>query len=930
MDTFLLTNKTNNNFPSIPSGKGKPASAFAILKNAPLSKDARFNIQQSIFQPGITIKENSLAKGLPDGIINLIDQTMSAPAEWETSIELPCLLLVSPLSYARWKHTLALSFRGRMTNNRIYELWHTHMGVPVSTRHTDHIDDGGFTAGERLFRVLWGYGVHKDFRNIPAAAEVNASMNSRQRHALVHETSNFAIPNFTPKPVVANKLFLTAMGGYLDSLFTIDQSSLDKADPETKDNGQRLGLLKWRHIQTLGREHYVEIVETGYIMPFGHKASKITITERKPHPETLTAINFRRQIVVITEPVKYYNYRDRNGNFMQFCFNQVELLTTSTHLLDLPLEPIQPGTDAFALRSNGKDILFDISAEDWNGNIVDFQMPLVFIQSPAKNSIEACKEHLFSTNFKGQKLSLAPAEKDSFNTAFPAYNGGFTLVNLLNTDLYDHTDEPQGFLPVLGETEITEPSYQRLTGNEIKTNVWMVDDNSDAGIFARLSVPQAVQFNSQADKTGGFAVPNFRMTALSKTAGAVGGNLLKVGDGSTYQLDPTAYFQVPDAPDYLTPVLFGVFKLSDVLETLDSNQLPQLITTETEDDISTIYNLTSSTRKWSNDFVSFEPVDKNLSVTTTIIAKKIQPKEKLTAPQFSTIATMGAFGVAIMNLGTLGFDPNVYLITVHFEKVEFTTSPGKSADINVQMENQAITFGGPLRFLNAFLPLIESGGFSDPPYLDVSDTGVKCGYTTAIPSVQVGAFTLSNLSLGADVNLPFTGAPMMMGFRFCEKQQPFTLTVSLLGGGGYVGFEVDLHGLRQIDAALEFGASASLNLGVASGAATIMAGIYFKMEAIDSNNNSTRLTGYLRINGALCIIGLITAAIELYMAFTYLIAGNKAYGEAEVSIKVHVAFFSKSVRVHTSRTFSGDGSDPNFEDTYTLDSWQTYCDAFVA
>ena len=83
------------------------------------------------------------------------------------------------------------------------------------------------------------------------------------------------------------------------------------------------------------------------------------------------------------------------------------------------------------------------------------------------------------------------------------------------------------------------------------------------------------------------------------------------------------------------------------------------------------------------------------------------------------------------------------------------------------------------------------------------------GYTLALPNIQLGLFTLSNVSFGAMVSLPFTGDPMSLQFNFCQKQQPFTLTVSLLGGGGFFAIAFDMHGLLSLEAALEFGAEKS-------------------------------------------------------------------------------------------------------------------------
>lgn len=150
-----------------------------------------------------------------------------------------------------------------------------------------------------------------------------------------------------------------------------------------------------------------------------------------------------------------------------------------------------------------------------------------------------------------------------------------------------------------------------------------------------------------------------------------------------------------------------------------------------------------------------------------------------------------------------------------------------------------------------------------------------------------------------------------------------------MGGGGFFGLELDLNGIRQIEAALEFGAGISLNFGVASGSVSVMAGIYFKMTFTDGQN-STQLTGYVRINGSVSVLGLITASIELYMALTYLIDKKKAYGEASLKIKIEILFFSTSVTIKTQRTFAGNGSDPNFQMSLTEGDWLEYCGAFAA
>jgi hypothetical protein len=257
-------------------------------------------------------------------------------------------------------------------------------------------------------------------------------------------------------------------------------------------------------------------------------------------------------------------------------------------------------------------------------------------------------------------------------------------------------------------------------------------------------------------------------------------------------------------------------------------------------------------------------------------------------------------------------------------------------DFTVDMAQEPIRFMGALTFVNDLQRFIPADGFSDPPFLDVTPNGVLSGYTLGLPDIQLGVFTLRNINLGASIRLPFDGSPMILRFNFCERQQPFNLTVSALGGGGFFALEFDMHGLRSIDAALEFGAAVSLNLGVASGAVSVMGGIYFRMVANDGINEY-ELQGYIRINGALSVLGLITVSVEFLLALSAeleKVGGedkvSRVWGEANLRVKVEVFMFSKTVSLRVQRQFAGAGADPTFGMLISDNEWAAYCDAFAA
>ena len=151
------------------------------------------------------------------------------------------------------------------------------------------------------------------------------------------------------------------------------------------------------------------------------------------------------------------------------------------------------------------------------------------------------------------------------------------------------------------------------------------------------------------------------------------------------------------------------------------------------------------------------------------------------------------------------------LMVLHFDRIAFRSRNGKKPDVDVVFGG--IEFVGILSFVETLKSIIPLDGFSDPPSLEVGPDGVKAGFSLALPTIAVGVFSLENVSLGSDFRVPFIGDPISVGFNFCTRERPFTLTVSLLGGGGFFGIRVSPKGVMVLEAAIEFGAALSVNLG---------------------------------------------------------------------------------------------------------------------
>jgi hypothetical protein len=1013
----IITPKNQNQQPSIEQQKaskpvqimrGTPRDTTATRTmnmnqaNRIATKDEQLQIAATQ-QPAreITRQQQQNDGGIVAAYQNITQGKSPLPPDpLDTSIEAPWRLFLSPSNIESFAHSYKLKlwdlFKGK--NLQVFELWHTRL---AGLNEKGKVEESDTMKSNLTMRALWGVDICADpmgkpernfyVLNPPKRTEKDffqTAMYNDDRHCIVHETSNWALSNYTPKAIQVHRMMMSTLGAWLDADLIIPRKNLEKAKAGSQLAFEKLNLVKWSHISTMARDHYVEIVYAGNMFPFGHEASLVRITERKPVDGY--AANLQRTFIVINEVEKSYNPYSRAKNFMSFPFTKVRFITTITPNLDSAEKFVTglPGNNEhqYMPKANGQPVRFKMLAIDPEGEEVDFVMPLVFVApdvfmdvnklqkvideynkyDPEKLSFGMTEKIQVYAELRGQKLALAQSLVPG-DTSFEAERITFFAQKT--------TDEIQGFLPGVAGVRIHEPSYQALISKREAIEIGLIDDKAagnTAGVFAEFKKKPVINFSGNTDKSGGGISPNFNLTGLSKLQGAFGG--MDIGKMKNLSITPTDFF----AGGAGEAKLFGVLKLADLvsftgvgslvngyvakinaavteIRNLQSQiaakqemadnagadalkatlkqktdelvnktmaeyqaKIPQLKTFDTPGDRCTQYLWKAEGKDYSTagGFLKFNALDKPNTIQLNTLLRR--PKNG-DLPVMSTTASINKFNFELANI-----------IRVNFDRVYFGVSSKAKVDVGVDMKKgDTMTFLGPLSFINKLKDIIPADGFSDPPFLDVTTEGVKTGYTLAVPDVQVGAFTLSHLSLGAMVNLPFTGAPMTLRFNFCERQQPFTLTVSALGGGGFFALELDLKGLRMLEVSLEFGAAAAINLGVASGAVSIMAGIYFKMK-IESGNNIVELTGYVRINGALSVLGLITASVQFYLGLTYNFTTEKAWGEATLKIKVEVLFFSKTVSLTTRREFKGSGNDPNFKMMISEADWKDYCAAFAA
>lgn len=925
---------------------GPPPEPIVVPAQARLAQPSRlaFKLRTGVDRIPLTL-EALLDWASPDFVPHLAPAALpenAAPAPapelrplagHETAIELPYRLLLSPDETATWRHANTPVERG----GRV-ELWHTRMRPA-----TDAPEPGD--AGH--VRAVWSPDASVDPTTHPPQ-EMTFAMDPDDRHGIVHQSANFALGSRQAKdtaPIEAEQLMLSATGGWLRSA-GMWRTSL-------------ISLSEWRHRATEGRDHYVKIDREGILFPFGHRAAVVEISERKVeglHPDgsdPVAALR-RRYYIIVRQLERAYAPGDYDAGGREFPFPVVRFVTHVTPNIDTPT--YEPGTTGtFWVRSGSAFHPFALEGDDHDGHHVPFHAACLFVDlqdmpiplpGGAVGPGGVINQLLIDTT-PDQSLAAAiyadPARADARAAAVqgrrvavvPGSGGGAdgqgelamdTLVLAAQVGRVKHrpggttSRRPwPGVVPALAEAKVRVPALTTLAQAPATTIAYhdhYLDHGFDAGanhleVFAR-TVGGHLPFGFPADRAGGLATPSIPVDGLSRLRGPLGSVDQLVGG----TFDPKSFFG--DAK------LLGGVSLADLIDAAgppDPAQMPRIVTERqgarmvTSIDWEPKVHPTAKLGVPSSGVITWRPPPAgkpSLELHAELVAGPGA------APAATVRATLRALDLGI----PAGAKP---WIKVSFDELHCELLPGQKPDIAVSLQAPPLSFGGPLSFVNELQKVLPADGLSAGPSIDLTATGLEVGYELAIPPLPVGVFSLQDLRLGGSLHLPFTGEPARLRFAFSSREHPCVLTVSMFGGGAFLAIGAGTDGIELIEGALEFGGSFSIDLIVASGGVTVMAGIYFRYEKAAG----LTLCGYFRASGSVEVLGLVSISIDFMLSICYEDSSGKVTGEASLTVKVDLKLFSKSVRLRLRRTFGGSAGDPFFADLIGPGDWDEYRAAFA-
>ncbi|MDX2138690.1 MAG: hypothetical protein SF123_11400 [Chloroflexota bacterium] len=896
-----------------------------------------------------------------------IEATVTLPDAYQTALEMPTFLTLVPdpgtsdLRHGWQVHSTS--------NNDRSVLWHIKRTVRNAAGEVDR------TRPARLFVA------GTPFSSAPGTTLPTAT--AIQPGDFTNSLVRFnGVDN---RYLRGDNVMLSALGGWL----------------KLRDVNDQVTGEKWIHNMTMGRDHFVRIVDEGFLFPFGHRAALVAVSERKfifqdqgnvadtAQRISSDAMLLKRQFIIVRERER--NYVATAAAFThagrELPFDRVQIVTEVTPLLDpatIPPKPagVNPVTLVFWPQTNvaggrTEKVQFELIGIDKDGRSISFEMPLVFVPDVLPSAgmpeedLQAIKSAVASraTTLYGDEPNLEVAMKAQQIAYTPiAPSDGFTKSLLMTEHMrFDGqlANSQGGFLPQMREARVTLPELGTVSGRNVAatrtinyasnylTSGFPTTPNgvNKEEVFA-LFADGSLLLEMPAERTG-FATPSFSFDGLSRVAGPVPFARRSAGVVDKDQ-DITHARALQSDPPIFNGLLFGGLLLSEIVEPGST----VLTTFNKESYKKTSEALRAAATGSNSALADFLVGDDGIVLDVPGLGEDkpglalyearsfaLKPKIKTKLPIFGpSSASESKLAMVVTEVSTSDGKPPKILVDgkmtnffiafptilrVDFASFKFSYSEKKGFEPTVEIQD--IILLEALEFLNPLRKLLKKLGLGFK--IEVGNKGLKISLYYTVPDIQLGALALRSLKPSLGIKIPFDGKKVSLLFGISDRKDPFTISVTVFGGGGFFALEVALDGkVKLLEIALEFGGAFSLNLGVAKGAAYLMAGIYFGIKD-DGTEKLLKFEAYVRTGGKLDILAFIVISVELYVGLGYekrpIARQAIFFGVARITVEISIFFFSFSVGVEYKYEQVSEGADPTFGDILTINTWSEYCDAFA-
>lgn len=278
-----------------------------------------------------------------------------------------------------------------------------------------------------------------------------------------------------------------------------------------------------------------------------------------------------------------------------------------------------------------------------------------------------------------------------------------------------------------------------------------------------------------------------------------------------------------------------------------------------------------------------------------------------TSASISSRAEMRDFSVSL-------FDA----IEVEFASVSFRVHPDGRKEFSTSIRD--VRLSGALGFINQLSKVVGGRSTGSGVEADISPARVVVRQTIRLPAKQgaplfLGPAQITNLALSWSVTIPLIGRDVLaVGFAVSSRERPLTIFVPpWYGGKAHVLLELTTRGVRLLEVSMEYGALIAVSWGIASGEASLTAGIFYMMERT-ADGGTVVFKAFVRASASLDVAGIIHFKGEVYIALGYReVQGRRlAIGEARVSVSVKIGFVRFSFSFSATHVDEARGDSPVF------------------
>lgn len=240
----------------------------------------------------------------------------------------------------------------------------------------------------------------------------------------------------------------------------------------------------------------------------------------------------------------------------------------------------------------------------------------------------------------------------------------------------------------------------------------------------------------------------------------------------------------------------------------------------------------------------------------------------------------------------------------------------ESGKLDFKISPERVELADVLQFLTNFLSASGKGeGLVVEPLMRGGiPAGVAATLDLALPDLTLGAFAVTSLSLHVMFGVAAIPEFAIIGeVSVAQRVAPFTLSVWILNGGGYLTQRMSFRPTARpkpvltytLDVGIVAGVGLAFNAGVVSGGVWLQIGCSIAINwTTERGGNSTALTVFILARGNVDVAGLVTANIMLLLEVSYDGARMIGRGTLRLSFKISM-FYTLRVNQRVEYAFIG-------------------------